>query len=157
MLPLTPRCRPSVRSRPAQAGAAPESLVLEEEIDENYEPTHDEIVEYAKWMGMDPEAEAELLWIAREGLKAPLPENWKPCRSPDGEIYYFNFTSGESVWEHPCDEYYRKVCGRRTECGTYLYQGPAKSSILGLQTRVLARCYACGSPSLSNLSLSLYV
>ncbi len=32
--------------------AAPESVVLEEEIDQNYEPTQDEIVEYATWLGM---------------------------------------------------------------------------------------------------------
>eukprot|EP00854_Cymbomonas_tetramitiformis_P001843 gene1843-2514_t len=86
-----------------------ESIVLEEEIDENYEPTQDEILEYARWLGMDVEKEKELLWLAREGLKAPLPEHWKPCKSPEGEIYYFNFTSGESVWDHPCDEYYKKL------------------------------------------------
>ena len=47
---------------------------------------------------------------AREALKAPLPEHWKPCKSNDGEIYYFNFATGESVWDHPCDEYYKKLC-----------------------------------------------
>lgn len=26
-----------------------------------------------------------------------------------GEIYYFNFGTGESVWDHPCDEYYRTM------------------------------------------------
>ena len=26
-----------------------------------------------------------------------------------GDIYYFNFTSGESTWDHPCDEFYRKM------------------------------------------------
>ena len=26
-----------------------------------------------------------------------------------GDIFYFNFDSGESVWDHPCDEHYRKV------------------------------------------------
>lgn len=26
-----------------------------------------------------------------------------------GDIYYFNFSSGESVWDHPCDEYYRSM------------------------------------------------
>ncbi len=31
---------------------AAESVVLEEEIDQNYEPTQDEIVEYATWLGM---------------------------------------------------------------------------------------------------------
>ena len=86
-----------------------ESVVLEEELPEDYEPTEEEILEYAKWLGMDIEKEKDLFWIAREGLKAPLPENWKPCKTGDEEIYYFNFASGESVWDHPCDEYYRKV------------------------------------------------
>jgi len=37
--------------------------------------------------------------------QAPLPDNWKPCKTTDTEeIYYFNFKSGESTWDHPCDE-----------------------------------------------------
>merc|ERR1712228_596960 len=51
----------------------------------------------------------ELMWIAEEGLKAPLPSEWKPCKTDDDDIYYFNFDSGESRWEHPCDEYYKKL------------------------------------------------
>nr|CCA16908.1 viral Atype inclusion protein putative [Albugo laibachii Nc14] len=87
-----------------------DSIVLEEEIDPNYEPSEKEVIEYATWLGMNLEAEKELFWIAREGLKAPLPENWKPCKTTDTEeIYYFNFSSGESTWEHPCDEYYRNL------------------------------------------------
>merc|ERR1712060_364607 len=81
----------------------------EEEMDENYEPTAQEIEEYAEWLGMDSEKDKDLLWIAKEGLKAPLPNPWKPCQTGDGEIFYFNFESGESVWDHPCDEHYRKV------------------------------------------------
>ena len=54
--------------------------------------------------------DAPLRWIAREGLKAPLPENWKPCKTGEaGEVFYFNFATGESVWDHPCDEHYRKL------------------------------------------------
>ena len=83
--------------------------MLEETIDENYEPTEEEIKEYAKWLGMDLEADKHLFWVAREGLKAPLPSEWKPCQSPDGELYYFNFSSGESVWDHPCDDHYRNM------------------------------------------------
>ena len=30
---------------------------------------------------MDEDADKHLFWIAREGLKAPLPENWKPCKT----------------------------------------------------------------------------
>ena len=79
----------------ATTNEAGESTVLEETIDENYEPTEEEIKEYAKWLGMDLEADKELFWVAREGLRAPLPPDWTPCKSPDGEIYYFNFSNGE--------------------------------------------------------------
>ncbi|DBA00884.1 TPA: hypothetical protein N0F65_008527 [Lagenidium giganteum] len=91
-------------------GGQADSIVLEEEIDPNYEPTEKEVLEYATWLGMDLEAEKDLLWIAREGLKAPLPENWKPCKTTDTEeIYYFNFLTGNSTWDHPCDEFYRNL------------------------------------------------
>lgn len=84
---------------------AGDSIVLEEEIDPSYEPTNDEVLEYAKWLGMDPVEDHDLLYVAREGLKAPLPDNWKPCKTADtDEIYYFNFASGESTWDHPCDQ-----------------------------------------------------
>lgn len=55
----------------------------------------DEVREYAKWLGMDLDEDRDLFWIAKEGLKAPLPENWKPCKTIDtDEIYYFNFATG---------------------------------------------------------------
>lgn len=25
------------------------------------------------------------------------------------DIYYFNFSTGQSIWEHPCDEHYRNL------------------------------------------------
>ena len=59
---------------------------------------------------MDEEKDKELFWIAREGINRPLSKDWKPCKTTDTEeIYYFNFASGESTWDHPCDEYYRKL------------------------------------------------
>ena len=56
-------------------------------------------------LGMDVLKDKDLFWIAREGLCAPLPKHWKPCKTTDTEeIYYFNFATGESIWDHPCDE-----------------------------------------------------
>lgn len=82
-----------------------DSIVLEEEIDPSYEPTQEEVLEYAKWLGMDTVEDSDLLYIAREGLKAPLPDKWKPCKTGDTEeVYYFNFETGESTWDHPCDK-----------------------------------------------------
>jgi hypothetical protein len=87
-----------------------DSIVLEEEIDPNYVPSEAEVLEYAKWLGMDLEGDRDLFWIAREGLMAPLPNNWKPCKTKDTEdIYYFNFATGESTWDHPCDGYYKRL------------------------------------------------
>ena len=40
-----------------------ENLVLEEEMDENYEPSQQEIEEYAEWLGMDKVKDWELMWI----------------------------------------------------------------------------------------------
>lgn len=82
-----------------------DSVVLEEKIDPNYVPTEAEVLEYAEFLGMDVEKEGdELLWIAREGLTTKIPPEWKPCKTKDTqEIYYFNFETGESIWEHPVD------------------------------------------------------
>jgi hypothetical protein len=91
-------------------GGNVDSIVLEEEIDPNYVPTESEVVEYAKWLGMDLDKDQDLFWVAKEGLMAPLPKNWKPCKTKDTEdIYYFNFASGESTWDHPCDGYYKRL------------------------------------------------
>jgi centrosomal protein CEP164 len=64
---------------------------MEEELDDDYCPTADEIEEYARFLGMDLREDKDLFYIAKEGLKAPLPGNWKPCKSPRGTVYYFNF------------------------------------------------------------------
>ena len=27
----------------------------------------------------------------------------------NGQIYYFNFSTGDSEWDHPCDEYFKTM------------------------------------------------
>eukprot|EP00929_Paragymnodinium_shiwhaense_P034146 TRINITY_DN18618_c0_g2_i2.p1 TRINITY_DN18618_c0_g2~~TRINITY_DN18618_c0_g2_i2.p1 ORF type:complete len:269 (+),score=60.77 TRINITY_DN18618_c0_g2_i2:155-961(+) len=82
--------------------------VLEELGNISYQPTEDEIDEYAEWLGMDPNVDLPFLHIAEFGLKAPLPEPWRACQAPDGEVFYFNFQTSESVWDHPIDEECRR-------------------------------------------------
>lgn len=90
--------------------------MLEEVVDANYEPTEQEVKDYAEWLGMDVDRDTELLWIAREGLRAPLPAPWKPCEIIDtNEIFYFNFETGESVWDHPVDEFYKEMYRSHSE------------------------------------------
>ncbi|XP_033062741.1 centrosomal protein of 164 kDa isoform X8 [Trachypithecus francoisi] len=92
--------------RPLRIG---DQLVLEEDYDETYIPSEQEILEYAREIGIDPIKEPELMWLAREGIVAPLPGEWKPCQDITGDIYYFNFATGQSMWDHPCDEHYRNL------------------------------------------------
>lgn len=35
-----------------------------------------------------------------------------PSQDTKGDIYYFNFATGQSTWDHPCDEHYRQLVVR---------------------------------------------
>jgi hypothetical protein len=67
------------------------------------------VLEYAEWLGIDTELEPDMLWIAREGLTAELPANWRLCFSEGDEPYYFNETTGDSTWSHPLDGFYQRL------------------------------------------------
>jgi hypothetical protein len=92
-------------------------VIFEEIYDENIQPTEEEILEYAEFIGIkisekddgENNDESKLMWIAREGVMAPLPKGWKPVQDPQGELYYFNFETGDSIWDHPCDNDYKKL------------------------------------------------
>ncbi|NWW72068.1 CE164 protein, partial [Climacteris rufus] len=92
-----------------------DQLILEEEYNESYVPQEEEIRDFAPVIGIDPHEESELLWLARECLVTPLPPEWKACQDTSGDIYYFNFANGHSMWEHPCDEHYRQLVIRERE------------------------------------------
>lgn len=77
---MSPSPNPN-NENPTNTSKPSDSIILEEEIDPNYVPTENEVLEYATWLGMDLEKDRDLFFIAREGLKAPLPENWKPCKT----------------------------------------------------------------------------
>ena len=51
---------------------------MEEIAGEAYEPSKSELEDYARYIGMDPIADANLMWIAMDGLKAEVPEPWEP-------------------------------------------------------------------------------
>lgn len=85
------------------------SKVLDDFVDRDYEPTQQEINEFAEFIGMELPEDEEFLYIARNALKTPLPKEWKPCQTDENEIYYFNFKTGESRWEHPMDDIARRT------------------------------------------------
>lgn len=68
------------------------------------------VEEHAKRLGIDPVLESEFLWIARESLVAPLPEGWYHVTATEtGAPYYYNENTGESRWDHPCDDQFRQI------------------------------------------------
>lgn len=89
------------------------SKVIVLENDEPRVPSEEEVKEYAAFLGIDPDTEPHLMWIAWEGVAAPVPPPWKACHNTEAEneeeIFYFNFETAESVWDHPCDEKYRQL------------------------------------------------
>ncbi|GET87673.1 hypothetical protein, conserved [Leishmania tarentolae] len=94
------------------------STVLPSNYGQDYEASEGELEEYAEYIGIDPAKEPELMWIAKEGLRAPLPEDWRACQTDDNEVYYFNFQTGESLWDHPMDEHFKaQVINERAKRG----------------------------------------
>ncbi|KAH8237636.1 hypothetical protein KR038_003958, partial [Drosophila bunnanda] len=67
-----------------------------------------EINDYATLIGIEPQGEQHLLYLAKEGLMAALPSDWKICYSEEKNgHYYHNTRTKESQWDHPLDAIYR--------------------------------------------------
>ena len=91
---------------------------------------------------MDLKEDRHLFYLAREGIRAPLPPNYRPCR-PSGTTttYYFDSVSRQLHLEHPCDIHYKKEFVRvknieiskrvkRAEVGRQSSNGRCLSSML---------------------------
>ncbi|CAH8643769.1 unnamed protein product [Schistosoma rodhaini] len=79
-------------------------LLEESAIDE---PTEDEVMLYAESLGIDVEKEQDLLYIAKEGISAHLPNGWQVLKDENNQIFYYDTASGISLWEHPLDRHFR--------------------------------------------------
>ena len=79
-----------------------------DDSDDDFDPKTEDINQYCSIIGLDPAKEPELLWIAKEGILAKLEPPWKAINQDDVGLYYFNFETGDSMWEHPNDHYYRQ-------------------------------------------------
>ncbi|TNJ26713.1 WW domain-containing protein [Giardia muris] len=83
-------------------------MYLEDCQGEDYVPDPDEVREYATMLGFELPGDEDLLYIAEEGLKAPLPPGWRAVGTSAGEVYYCNVQTKETFWEHPMDEHFKQ-------------------------------------------------
>jgi hypothetical protein len=42
---------------------------------------------FVQYLGLDPDVDKALMWIAVEGLSAPLPDNWSEHVDENGNLY----------------------------------------------------------------------
>ncbi|XP_076622003.1 centrosomal protein 164 isoform X1 [Colletes latitarsis] len=86
------------------------TIVCREVFDETSHPSNEEVLDYAKRLGIDPDAEPHLLELAREGLMAALPKGWLPCYHELSHAwYYYQASTKTTTWEHPLDAVYKEL------------------------------------------------
>merc|ERR1711924_242357 len=66
-------------------------------------------VAYARYLGIDPVADHDLLWIAVEALEAPLPSDWTEHFDSNDRVFYYHATQRVSSWTHPLEHIYRET------------------------------------------------
>jgi len=72
-------------------------------------PSGPELIAYARYLGIDPVADHDLLWIAVEALEAPLPSDWTEHFDGSDRVFYYNATMRVSSWTHPLEHVYRET------------------------------------------------
>lgn len=73
------------------------------------QPTGPELIAYARYLGVDPVADHDLLWIAEEALAAPLQAEWTEHFDSSDRVFYYNAATHVSSWTHPLEHVYRET------------------------------------------------
>lgn len=58
---------------------------------------------------MDIEKDKEFLYIAKQGLDAPIPEPWEAYQDEEGEIYFVNTENADRTYDHPLDGHFKEM------------------------------------------------
>lgn len=72
-------------------------------------PSGPELIAYARYLGIDPVADHDLLWLAVEALEAPLPADWTEHFDSNERVFYYNAMTRVSSWTHPLEHVYRET------------------------------------------------
>eukprot|EP00928_Gymnodinium_smaydae_P089642 TRINITY_DN7356_c0_g2_i1.p1 TRINITY_DN7356_c0_g2~~TRINITY_DN7356_c0_g2_i1.p1 ORF type:complete len:510 (+),score=126.03 TRINITY_DN7356_c0_g2_i1:303-1832(+) len=93
----------------AQAGLSVNDFIskTKNQQRQGVKPSGPELIAYARYLGIDPVADHDLLWIAVEALEAPLPSDWTEHFDSADRVFYYNATTRVSSWTHPMEQIYR--------------------------------------------------
>jgi hypothetical protein len=110
-------------------------------------------MEFISYLQIDLEYEAELSWIAREMLAAPMPPNAEMRVSKAGVVYFHDTVNDYYTVEHPLTQRYLKVLERQRLDLIVLRSKPSVNGLLFSQPDLLFHqhfrnlqipCQSCG-------------
>lgn len=68
-----------------------------------------ELINMCEYLGIRVMSEQDMIWIASDALRAPLPLNWTAKKDHHGRTFFFNHLTNQSKWEHPLDPHFRNL------------------------------------------------
>jgi Ca2+-binding EF-hand superfamily protein len=77
----------------------------------------EELISMCEYLGIRVLSDANMVWIAADALKAPLPVSWTAQKDANGRTYFYNHLSNQSRLEHPLDPHFRKLRDRYRQGG----------------------------------------
>lgn len=109
-----PRSEASSAKAPSNAGGKKGALTVNEFVartkkcrERGLEPTKPELIAYARYLGIDPVVDGDLMWVADEALNAPLPSEWTEHHDSADRVFYYNVQTRASSWTHPLEQLHR--------------------------------------------------
>eukprot|EP01045_Picozoa_sp_COSAG04_P024322 COSAG04_NODE_3019_length_3273_cov_2.829553_8_plen_259_part_00 len=67
-------------------------------------------------LGLDALKDRDLMWIAEEALRAPVPQGWVELADPaNGVPYYYSTVDETTTWDHPLDGKYKLIAAQELE------------------------------------------
>mmetsp|Transcript_49831 Transcript_49831/g.93292 ORF Transcript_49831/g.93292 Transcript_49831/m.93292 type:complete len:147 (+) Transcript_49831:168-608(+) len=64
---------------------------------------------YARYLGFDPVAHHDLMWIALKALEAPLPADWTEHFDSHDRVFFYHALKRASKWTHSLEYLYREA------------------------------------------------
>merc|ERR1712118_435537 len=103
--------KPALNERDSSCGPSVNDFISKTKTrqKQGLKPSGPELIAYARYLGIDPVVDHDLLWIAEEALAAPLPAEWTEHFDSSDRVFYYNAATHVSSWTHPLEHVYRET------------------------------------------------